>query len=426
MTRKEIYRRALIVVLLFSIVGLGFFGFLVLKDSIPSRIRLVAGKEQTFEFDFPTKTVSYQETVQASQTGKSNILQDELHVSSTEPFTVVANKTGSYMINCKLFGVIDLKNIQVDVLDKKQYLTPGGVPIGIYLETDGILAIGTGVVAGVDGVNYEPAYNIIQSGDYIMAVNSQPIQTKQELIDKINEYGENEIVLDVKRKNEIIQLSIEPVRTGTDEFKLGIWVRDNTQGIGTLTFIDENNNFGALGHGINDVDTSTLMSLRSGKLYNADIVDIVKGERGTPGELAGIIHYNDNDIIGDVTANTTNGIFGTITDQEAQDVGQDPMEICLKQDIEIGPATILSSVDGTVKEYEIKIKEIHLNDNDANKGLVLEVIDEELLSLTGGIVQGMSGSPIIQNGKLVGAVTHVFVQDSTSGFGIFIENMIQS
>ena len=212
--------------------------------------------------------------------------------------------------------------------------------------------------------------------------------------------------------------------TGTSEYKTGIWVRDDTQGIGTLTYVDENGNYGALGHGISDVDTSTLLSLQEGKLYPSDIISVVKGEKGTPGELAGVIRYDENEVMGSITANTEAGIFGKVTESFKSQLKGTPIEVGLKQEIETGPATIRCTVDGTVKEYDIEIEKVLLNSSDVNKSMVIKVTDEELLQKTGGIVQGMSGSPIIQNGKLIGAVTHVFIQDSTSGFGIFAENMI--
>ena len=208
------------------------------------------------------------------------------------------------------------------------------------------------------------------------------------------------------------------------EWKLGIWIRDNAQGIGTLTYIDTDNTFGALGHGINDVDTSTLMQLGEGTLYKTEIVGITRGQDGSPGELTGYIEYNNENIIGEITENTAEGIFGICKDVIMEQTIYDPIPIALKQEVETGPAQIICSVTGEPKFYDIEIEELHLEEDNVNRGLVLKITDEELLTLTGGIIQGMSGSPIIQNGKLIGAVTHVLVQDAASGYGIFIENML--
>jgi stage IV sporulation protein B len=355
---------------------------------------------------------------------KTNIPVGAVQITSNRSNKFYAKEEGSYTVQFKLFGFINLKSMDVDVVET-QYLIPSGEAIGIYMETDGILVIGTGVVKGLDGLNYEPAYNIVKSGDYILSVNGERVENKKELVQKVNLYGNQELVLEVRRNAEVVKLSVTPVTTGLEEYKMGVWVRDNTQGIGTLTFIDENGDFGALGHGINDVDTGQLMRLRHGKLYNTEIISIMKGQKGSPGELSGVIHYKDSEIIGEISSNTSAGIFGQV-DVENYTFEELAMEIGYKQDIEAGAASILTSVSGSVQEYDVEIQEINLNDNDANKGLVIKIVDEELLELTGGIVQGMSGSPIIQNNRLVGAVTHVFVQDSTSGFGIFIENMLEN
>jgi stage IV sporulation protein B len=423
MTRKCIYRRILLVVLLLGIVTMVAYQYNIIKNSIPDKMRLVKGSEQELNFNGFTEMVRYEESTSVTLGQKTNIPSGKVNITPISLDKFYAREKGTYTIQCKLFGFINLKNIDIDVVEA-QYLIPSGEPIGIYMETNGVLVIGTGVVNGIDGLNYEPAYNIVKSGDYILSVNGEAIENKKELIEKVNLYGSNELVLEVRRNGDAVKLSVKPITTGSGEYKMGIWVRDNTQGIGTLTFVDENGNFGALGHGINDVDTSQLMELKEGQLYNTKILSIIKGQKGNPGELSGVIHYKDSEIIGEILSNTRVGIFGQI-EMEHYDISEDGMEVGYKQEIEVGPAIIRSSVSGLVKEYDVEIKEINLSDNDANKGLVIKIVDEELLELTGGIVQGMSGSPIIQNNKLVGAVTHVFVQDSTSGFGIFIENMLE-
>jgi len=187
-----------------------------------------------------------------------------------------------------------------------------------------------------------------------------------------------------------------------------------------------NGEFGALGHGINDVDTSTLMELKSGSLYKTSIVSIIKGEKGIPGELTGTIDYDEENILGDITSNTNEGIFGTSKKILESYEESSVMEVGLKQDIKLGPAYIRCNIDGVVEDYEVEILEVNTGEINKNKGIVLKVTDQELLNKTGGIVQGMSGSPIIQDNKIIGAVTHVFIQDSTKGFGIFLENMLES
>jgi stage IV sporulation protein B len=184
--------------------------------------------------------------------------------------------------------------------------------------------------------------------------------------------------------------------------------------------------FGALGHGINDVDTSTLMALKTGSLYKTSIVSVIRGEKGIPGELTGTIDYDESNILGDITSNTNEGIFGSSQKLLQESDKNQAMEVGLKQDIKVGPAYIRCDIDGEIKDYEVEITEVNTGENNKNKGIILKVTDERLLQMTGGIVQGMSGSPIIQDNKVIGAVTHVFIQDSTKGFGIFIENMLES
>lgn len=397
------YRRCLIGVLLAALTGLGFLGYKELREQIPD---------------------SYTQTEGEPAPAYSNFLVTEEIKPGMAEVSANAYASGSYTIEYKLMGIIPLKEAEVQVL-KPAYVIPGGIPIGIYMETQGILIIGTGEVTGIDGLTYEPAYRIVQRGDYIQAINGKPVSDKEDLIDVVNAEGGQDVILDLDRNGETIQVKVEAVKTSQEEYKLGIWVRDNTQGIGTLTFLTENGRFGALGHGVNDVDTGSLLEIAEGALYDTNIIDIKKGEKGTPGELSGLIRYRKELICGELTENTAVGIFGEGEDRLYEKLEGEPLQVGYKQEIELGEAYVRSSVSGVMKDYQVEILEIHRKDEDMNKGIILKVTDPELLDLTGGIVQGMSGSPIIQNGKLVGAVTHVFVQDSTKGFGVFIENMLE-
>lgn len=302
---------------------------------------------------------------------------------------------------------------------------PGGMPVGIYLETDGVMILGTESIEAVDGMKYNPAEHLVKPGDYIVGINGQQIDTKAQLIKAVAELEEDEVVLTVKREQEKLDIRFKPVQCKFGEYKLGIWVRDNTQGLGTVTFLNAESKFGALGHGIHDIDTNELLNISDGTLYITSIRDIQKGESGSPGGMEGIIVYNNYNVLGTITKNTEVGIFGTVDRIDTLFSDQEPMETAKKEEITTGPAVIRCAVSGEIKEYDIEIKGIDYYTNEINKGLTIEVTDEELLKETGGIVQGMSGSPIIQNGKLVGAVTHVFVNNPTKGYGIFIENMLE-
>ena len=300
----------------------------------------------------------------------------------------------------------------------------GGMPVGIYMETDGVMVLNTEKIEGIDGNVYEPAADRVKTGDYIMAVNHQEITGKSDLLELVEEIDGGNVVLTLRRGEDTMDIKISPVEYEPDHYRLGIWVRDNVQGLGTITFLTEQSRFGALGHGISDTDTNMLMTIDSGRVYRTSIKDITKGYSGSPGTMEGIIVYNNYNVLGTIDKNTEAGIYGTIDKIDDLFEEQIPMETASKEEIRTGDATIRCYIDNEIKEYDIRVTEIDKTDSEINKGLVIQVTDPELLEKTGGIIQGMSGSPIIQDGKLIGAVTHVFVQDSTKGYGIFIENML--
>ena len=301
----------------------------------------------------------------------------------------------------------------------------GGMPVGIYMETDGVMVLNTEEIEGIDGQEYEPAGHLVKAGDYITGFNNQEIHNKKELLKALENLDDDEVVLTLRRDEENLDVKIEPVESSPNEYKLGIWVRDNVQGLGTITFLNEKSRFGALGHGIHDADTNVLMNIADGSLYKTSIQSIKKGENGIPGSMEGIIVYNGYNRLGTIDKNTDAGIYGTVDKIDGVFEEQIPIETASKEEIEIGKATMRCFVDNQIQEYDIEVTDIDTSEKEINKGLVIQVTDEALLEKTGGIIQGMSGSPIIQNGKLIGAVTHVFVQDSTKGYGIFIENMLK-
>ena len=343
---KRKYRLFVICCLVLDLLVMLISGYRYLDRKIPDEIQISRGKktEDVTEV-LSTPFVTFEEAVTVSQ-------------------------DGGYILPCKLLGYIPFKEIKVTPADDQEIYVSGST-IGIYMQTEGVLVIDTGEIQNRNGETEEPARNIIRQGDYIISFNGEKISTKRELIDDISELDGSEVTLGISRKGESIPVSVTPVKDKKGDYKLGIWVRDDTQGIGTLTYVDQNGNYGALGHGISDIDTAQLLNIRNGALYKARI-------------------------------------------------------LAYKQEVKIGTATILCSTDGEVKEYDAEIRKIDLNHEDTNKSFVIKVTDKELLEATGGIVQGLSGSPVIQNGKIIGAVTHVFVQDASSGYGIFIENMLKN
>ena len=418
--KQRIYRYSLLGVMTLSILALLGIGYLQLDQKVPSIIRLKAGVEQILDWEVPMTA----EVVAVSEQGESNISDKSITMNLGSTVKLIPGSAESYQMDVKLFGWIPFKQVDIQVIEEQE-LIPVGVPVGIYVETDGILVVGVGEFTGEHGRNCAPATNILQSGDDIRQLNGKAVDDKNEFIKEIEKSMGEEVILTIERDNETMDVKIKPEKNQSGEYKLGVWVRDNAQGVGTMTFIDADGNFGALGHGINDIDTSTLMNMNDGTLYQTKIISIKKGENGDPGEMTGMIVYSSDRILGDIDSNSIKGIFGTCNEKAMEIATEDPLPIGLKQEIVVGPAQILCTVEDEPEYFDIEILKVHQNHDNINRGIELKVTDPELLEITGGIIQGMSGAPIIQNGKIIGAVTHVLVQDSTRGYGIFIENMLE-
>ena len=432
------YRGFLWLLLLAGIAALLFSIYFSYWNKIPSQIRIRAGVEQEFDFRVPVSGEIYRMPEEAAPVasvtdvdekdeafllaGEENSA-DSIHVDFERTVKLKANQIDSYQMNLKLFGVLPYKNVDIEVIQDKM-LIPSGIPIGIYVKTDGVLVVGIGEFESSGGETISPAKYVLQKGDYILESNGEPVENKKQFIRMVEDSEGEDMVLTIRRNNEITDICINAGKNRMEEWKLGIWIRDNAQGIGTMTYEGTDSTFGALGHGINDVDTSILMNLEEGTLYRTEIVGITRGANGAPGELTGYIEYDSDNVIGEITENTAEGIFGVCDEELVTNSVYEPVPIALKQEIEIGPAQIICSVSGEPEFYDVEIVEVNLEHENVNRGIVIRVVDEKLLMLTGGIIQGMSGSPIIQNGKLVGAVTHVLVNDSTKGYGIFIEEML--
>ena len=399
MDRRKKYRRLLWWVITLDLLVVIWLGYRCLDRKIPDELYVTEDQKQQVKVVLDYPLLSFDDAITVSG-------------------------DGSYLLSARILGVIPFKDIKVIPADSTSVLVSGST-VGIYMETDGVLVIDTGEIISEEGQTVDPACNIVEPGDYIVAFNDETITCKKDLVKDLENLTQDTVTLQVIRNGKKIPLLLDPVKDVKGEYKLGVWVRDNTQGIGTLTFVDQNGKYGALGHGISDVDTGELLHIDDGALYQAQIVGIQKGSSGSPGELSGLIHYEAEKIIGSIEKNCEQGIYGKLTDMSGLS-GLKKMEIAYKQELEIGPASVLCCVDGEIREFEAEITRIDMNHEDTNKSFVIQVTDPELLEMTGGIVQGMSGSPIIQNGKFVGAITHVFVQDSTGGYGIFAETMLKN
>ncbi len=320
-------------------------------------------------------------------------------------------------INVKLLG-LPIKKVQLCFMPEKKVEVVGRT-VGICVDTKGVLVLGVGQVKSVDSKEYTPCKGVIKSGDIILEIDNKKISNKEELVSAVK--NKTHINIKVMRKDKVFNAEVSPIKSIDDNnYKLGLWVRDSTQGIGTITYYDkENNSFAALGHPINDVDTGEKMQIDGGEILDAEILKAEKGQAGTPGALIGEIDFDKT--IGYINSNEDNGVFGKLCDE----IDGIEMPIGYKNDVKRGNASIFVNLRGKiVEEYSIHIDSINKYNTNDTKNFVLTITDKRLLAKTGGIVQGMSGCPVVQNGKLIGAVTHVFVNDPTKGYGIFVENMM--
>lgn len=427
--RKK-YRRFLIWLLAAGIIGCAVYYIYAVKNLIPDTINLNKNSIEKLNFNVPfVGTVEQKdardgddEAVQAYATNVKAVnvnLLDTLNISTGE--------SGNYNLNFRLLGIINLKNVRLNVCDEVLVI-PCGIPVGIYIETKGVMVVDIGDITLTDGTLRCPASEVLWPGDYIVSVNDNSVATKEELINQLNlqvSQGSEHVNIGLYRNGSYIQVRITPVIDKDGKARIGTWVRDDCQGLGTLTYIDKNGRFGALGHGISDIDTGKLVSSGGGRLYCARIWSIVKGKAGIPGEVVGSINYSSEYFLGKIENNTEIGIYGTCHENIYKYIDSYALPVKYKQDVKKGRAYIRSFIDGAVRDYEIYITGADLSNNNVNKGISFTVTDKELLELTGGIIQGMSGSPIIQDGSVIGAVTHVLVNDPAKGYGIFIEEMLE-
>ncbi|MBP3831832.1 MAG: SpoIVB peptidase [Clostridia bacterium] len=347
-------------------------------------------------------------------------------LTSTESIEENTQELGTTNLEVKLFNTFNVKDIDVSVI-KRTKVIPVGQVAGLKLYTTGVLVVGMSEIKGIDNKKYKPYENTgIQEGDTIVQIENDEITGTKELIQKVNSSKGKELNLKYVRDGEILECAISPVKTSASEFKLGLWVRDSAAGIGTMTYYEpETKNFAALGHGITDVDTGKLINISNGQFITTKVLSIIKGEDGAPGKIQGSISEQSN--IGIIKKNSIFGIYGVAED--VQKIKIDPnkkMNVATRNEIELGEATILCSLDDEkTKEYKIQIEKIYLNNNYDNKSMLIKVTDKELIEKTGGIIQGMSGSPVIQNGKFIGAITNVLVNDPTKGYVVFGDLMIK-
>lgn len=304
--------------------------------------------------------------------------------------------------------------------DDEVYVIPSGRSVGVKLYTDGLTVAGVEKITGADGKTVSPAADAgIKKGDIIYSVNGAALSTVEQLAGEISKSPDS-VQLEVRRGCESMSITADPAETSDNALKLGMWVRDSTAGIGTITYYQpESNIYAALGHGICDSDIGNILTVKSGNIQQCNNLTVKKSERGAPGELDAVFNGPE---LGVVELNSNTGIYGRMNSDEY--VSGTPVKIALSSEVRTGEAYIMTdAAGGGVEYYTVELQKLKPESEDT-KGIVFKVTDERLKEATGGIVKGMSGAPIIQDGRLVGAVTHVFVNDPMKGYGIFIENMI--
>ena len=351
--------------------------------------------------------------------------QETIEVSSNNGNTV-SDEVGKSTLEVSLFNNISLKNVDVSVLPKTTVIPVGNIA-GVKLYTSGVLVVGMSEIEGSDNKKYKPYENSgIEEGDTIIKVNETEINSTEELVETVNLSQGRDIQIKFIHDEDTKECSITPVETRSHEYKLGLWVRDSAAGVGTVTFYEPSTKtFGALGHGITDIDTNELINIASGEFVTTRILNITKGESGEPGKIQGTIENQQN--IGTISKNSKFGVYGKVDNLSSLNIDTSKeMEVASRDEIQTGKATILCSLDNQKpQEYEIEIQKIYKENNYDNKSMQIKVTDKRLLEKTGGIIQRMSGSPIIQNGKFIGAVTHVLVNNPQEGYAVFGDIMLK-
>ena len=341
--------------------------------------------------------------------------------SRSYPLSVYSSAGNTFQMKLRLLGLIDIKDVSVQVVDRR-VVSLCGTPFGIKMVTDGVMVVGTGSVTNLQSQAVNPAEDAgVLEGDVILSLNGEKISSKKQLTQIVSACSGQPISMVIRRGDELEQLTVSPVKSSLDnDYHLGLWVRDSSAGIGTMTFYDPQNGcFAGLGHAICDVDTGQIMPLSQGEIVEASIIGVDPGSSGDPGQLQGA--FVAQQASGLLYANSYNGVYGQLFDAPAY---AQTIPMAQSQGVTEGPAQILTTISGETPAYfDAYIEKVSLSQEEPTKNMVIRITDPDLLEISGGIVQGMSGSPIIQDGMLVGAVTHVFVNDPTRGYGIFAENM---
>ncbi len=402
-----------------ALMALNFMPSVQSMCNIPELIHLTEGQEKSYSFFLPVKVeVERQSRCVSSSTDET--------LGSRAP-TLTTNDAGQAKVQFSLLGCIPLKTATVQV-DSQRILMPGGQSIGLTMFTDGVFIVDSADVYLPDGSVINPARDAgLSSGDCIKSIDGRRIDSMQTLMEAVKASGGGALEVEYVRDGSTRRTEVTPVTDESGEKRLGIWVRDSTAGIGTLTYVDPKAGaFGALGHAVTDMDTGRVLPIDKGDVYLSEIIDVKKGTRGEAGELHGVFTGGWN-AISSLDKNTEFGVYGKVVQPIVNPLYPNGLPAATQSEVQLGEASILTTIDDRgVQEFSCNIIRLSPQLSKASRSMILEITDPELLSVTGGIVQGMSGSPIIQNGKIVGAVTHVYVNDPQKGYGLYIDWMLDT
>jgi stage IV sporulation protein B len=397
--------------------------------SVPPHLQIMVGEQQVFHVSFPISVNVNLDRAGIFKINGNMMNTENAKINLASPMALESVRLGKADLEFRLFGIIPLRKTSIDVLPQLK-VVPGGHSIGVVLHSQGVLVVGYSPVEGQDSRVHIPAKEAnISIGDTILSINGQPMQSDNQVAEIINQMGQEGRTVDmlVKRNGQTMNLAVKPVLCAeTKRYRIGLFVRDSAAGVGTMTFYDPKSGaYGALGHIITDSDTNQPIDVEQGKIVSASISGIQHGRRGHPGEKIGVFIDEEN-MLGNIRKNSNFGIFGSLNQPLANSTTKDQaISVASMSQVKIGPAEILTVVDGqNIERFSIEIQKVTLQDTPETKGMVIKITDPRLLEKTGGIIQGMSGSPIIQEEKLVGAVTHVFVHDPTREYGCFIDWML--
>ncbi len=428
MRRKNIFY---IFIIIFTVI---ISTYMLFYSFLPKNISIIKNSNSIISVPIPLKLYvknTSDDYTKALKINGDKITDKIAQLETNKKISVFSNEIGEYLLEIKLFKFLPLKTVKVNVIPEVE-VYPGGQAIGVLLKSEGIMVVDISSVKGEDGRNYYPGKKAgIEVGDKILEVNGKKINDKFELLNYIQNYNKGKkLTFKIEKKNKNIKyVSLEAVKNYCGDYMVGLYIDDGVAGVGTLSFYTKaTKEYAALGHIITESKAGTKIDIRTGHIVEANISGISGSKNGYPGEKLGSFFQTKN-IIGNITKNNEFGIYGQLIEEPSikNNFFDEPLDVALRSSVELGPAKMYTVIKGNeIEEFDVNIERIYYQHSPAAKSMVIKITDPELNNLTGGIVQGMSGSPLVQNNMLIGAVTHVFINNPQKGYGVFAEWMLKN